>query len=185
MSRPERVTWKPHPRCSKPHELWSAPDDDATEHEVTAFMAALTRLLKPDVVVETGTYHGHTTAAIANALEQNTTGAIWSYETDRPRALAAALALREHIDAGRVNLINAAVTTETCPRPIDLAFLDSGMRTRQDDLTAIWPHLSPGAIVAIHDASPLRPPGMVVPPGDAQRFDIATPRGLLLLQRPW
>lgn len=183
MSRPENVTWRPHPRCRKPHYLWSAPDDHATEHEVTAFIAALVRLLKPTVVIETGTYYGHTAAAIATALAENGVGALWTYELDRDRAAAATLHLAEHVAAGRVTVTPAALTTEACPAGVEVAFLDSGMRTRQDDLIALWPRLAAGGIIAIHDASPLRPPGMVTLPGPHQTLDFATPRGLALHQR--
>lgn len=182
---PEDVRWRPHPKCGKPHALWSAPDKDATEIEVTAFIAALVRLLKPAVVVETGTYRGHTTSAIAEALAANTTGRITSYETDRERSVGAYIALREHVDAGRVTLINETLTAQNCPRHVELAFLDSAMNTRQADMNTVWPNVTPGGIALVHDASPDRPPGRVRPPDRFAMFDFATPRGLYAFQKPW
>lgn len=181
--QPEDVQWKPHKRCDKPHALWSAIDKQATEVEVTAFIAALTRLLKPSVVVETGTYQGHTTAAIAAALQDNGVGRIVTFETDTSRAIAAQETLARWFDITTVN--NAALTRINCPRLVELAFLDSGMRSREDDMTAVWPNLIPGGIVLIHDASPDRPPGQVRPPGRFAMLDIATPRGLTVFQKPW
>ena len=153
----EDVKWNPHPRCAKPHALWSAPDKDATEVEVTQFIGAFVRLLKPTVVVETGTYRGHTTAAIAAALSDNGVGRVVTYETDTTRALAARESLARWFDA--VTVTNAALTEGNCPRSVELAFLDSCMVCRASDVEVVWPRLVPGGVVLIHDASPLRPPG--------------------------
>lgn len=182
---PEDVRWKPHPRCDRPHALWSAPDKDATEVEVTAFIAALVRLVKPRVVVETGTYKGHTTSAIAEALAANTIGRVWTFETDQERSVTAYLALREHVDAGRVTIHNTKATSDMLPARIDLAFLDSGMCDRQADMDAVWPRVTQGGLVLVHDASPDRPPGKVRPPDRYAMFDFATPRGLYAFQKPW
>lgn len=178
----EDVKWKPHPRCHRPHALWSAPDKDATEHEVTAFVAALVRLTKPLLVVETGTYEGHTTVAIAEALDENQDdGRVVSFEVDVDRALRVAEGLR---DWARVTIVAAPITREHVPAPVDLAFLDSGMRSRDDDMRVVWPLLRPGGIVLVHDASPDRPPGLVRPPGPHAFLEVATPRGLNVFQKP-
>lgn len=182
---PEDVRWHAHPRCGKPHGLWSAPDKDATEVEVTNFIAALVRLTKPSVVVETGTYTGRTTAAIASAMQMNGVGVVATFEVDPERAVAAYDALRELVDAGVVRITAAAITSDSCPHSVEVAFLDSGMRTRGEDMAVVWPRLTPGGIVLVHDASPERPPGRVTPPGPHQMFDIATPRGLTVFQKPW
>lgn len=179
----EDVRWKPHPRCSKPHALWSAPDKDATEAEVTAFVAAFVRLLKPTVVVETGTYQGHTTAAIAAALSDNGVGRVVTFETDTTRALAAQDALARWFDT--VTVVNTAITARSCPQGVEFAFLDSCMACRAADIQVVWPKLVPGGMVLIHDASPLRPPGQVRPPGRYAMLDVATPRGLTVFQKPW
>lgn len=185
VATPEDVRWRPHPKCGKPHALWSAPDKDATEVEVTAFVAALVRLVKPSVVVETGTYMGHTTSAIAEALAANTVGRVWTFETDQARALTAYETLRDHVDAGRVVIHNTKATPDMLPARIDLAFLDSGMCDRQVDMDAVWPRVTPGGLVLVHDASPDRPPGKVRPPDRYVMFDFATPRGLYAFQKPW
>lgn len=181
----EDVQWLPHPHCSRPHSLWSAPDKEATEYEVTGFIAALVRLTKPHTVVETGTYQGHTAAAIAAALEENDLGQLVTFEIDTDRALATAEVLAEHAAGSRIRLVASALTVDQLPPVVDLAFLDSGMRTRQAELDLLWPRIASGGLVLVHDASPLRPPGKVRPPGDHQRFDIATPRGLLVFQKAW
>lgn len=177
--------WFPHPACRKPHALWSAPDKQATEDEVTNFVGALARLLKPDVIAETGTYAGFTTRVLADAVEVNGVGHVTSFEIEPLRADAARAALQSHIGAHRVTVITGAITRDTCPTGIELAFLDSGMRTRQADMSIVWPRVVGGGIVLVHDASPLRPPGLVRPPSAFAMFDIATPRGLLIFQKNW
>lgn len=179
----EDVQWKPHPRCVAPHRLWSAPDKQATEHEVTAFLAALIRLLKPMLVLETGTYEAHTTIAIAEALTLNQRGRAVTFETDAARATQATQRLAPYRDL--VTLLPHAMTANDLPGPVDIAFLDSGMRDRDADMRIVWPALSPGGIVLVHDASPDRPPGQVRPPARFAMFDFATPRGLTAFQKPW
>lgn len=177
----EDVRWNPHPHCSLPHDLWSSPDKQATEHEVTEFLAALTRLLKPNVVIETGTYEAHTTRAIARALKRNGRGRILTFETDPDRAKRAEKTLANQPATVHAHELRDADLTE----PVDLAFLDSGMRDRETDIRIVWPKLAPGGFVLIHDASPTRPPGQVRPPGRYAMFDFPTPRGLNAFQKPW
>lgn len=180
----EKVTWRPHPHCPRPHEYWSAPDQDATEYEVTEFIRAFVRLTKPRVVVETGTYLGNTTAAISGALLDNVTkpddeGMVVTFEVDEARAKRA----QERFASNeRVKVVHGKVGGFL---DIDLAFIDSGMQSRQEDMDAIWPKLRPGGIVLVHDTAPKRPPGMVRPSGPYTMLEIATPRGLNIFQKPF
>lgn len=185
--RPENVKWKPDNRLGLPHELWSAHDTDATEVEVTNFVAALVTLLKPALVIETGTYLAHTTIAIARALTANDRGTVHSYEIDTDRA-ATATRLLTAAGLSRAQIHAEALPDTGLPPnagPIDIAFLDSGMNTRAADLAVVWPALRPGGIVVIHDAAPDRPPGHVWPSEPCDRFDFGTPRGLVAYQKPW
>lgn len=167
--------------------MWKAKDKDATEVEVTEFVASLVRLTKPRVIVETGTYQGQTTLAMLQAIYRNQDkfAAIWTYEIDPIRATRFAETL-DSVAAESIYIIASAINADNCPMDIDLAFLDSGMRTRQDDIDVVWPRVRPGGIVLIHDASPDRPPGKVRPrakPDTYTMFDIATPRGLIVFQK--
>lgn len=181
----EDVHWFPHPRCKKPHDLWSAPDKQATEYEVTAFVQALVRLTKPAFVVETGTYHGHTAVAIGIALQANGVGQLVTFEIDGDTALVAMDRIEDHELQGIVRVVPTAVHESYLTKPVELAWIDSGMRSRQQDMNVTWPHVAPGGLVLVHDASPDRPPGLVRPPDAYSMFDIATPRGLLVFQKPW
>jgi len=68
--------------------LWSAEDGEGAELEVSEFIGALVRLLKPKFVVETGCYKGQTTREIARALQENGHGYLYSCDTDQERVLA-------------------------------------------------------------------------------------------------
>lgn len=184
--RPERVKWRPDDRRGLPHELWRAADVDGTEYEVTDLIAALVRATKPLTVVETGTYEAQTSLAICDALRLNGQGGmLYTYEIDPERAAGARQRLAGHGHAERAIVQAAPLAPLTAPAVIGFAFLDSGMRDRQGDMDTTWPRLEPGGLVIVHDAAPSRPPGRVRPPGAFAMFDLATPRGLTLFQKPW
>jgi predicted O-methyltransferase YrrM len=55
---------------------YTAPDGMATEHVVSQFMGWLTRMMKPERVIETGCYIGSTTLEIGQALKENGSGTL-------------------------------------------------------------------------------------------------------------
>jgi len=179
----ENVTWRAHPHCPRPHACWSAPDDQGAEHEVTRFVASLVRLTKPESVIETGTHLGVTTAAIAAALRRNGFGHATSFEIDAARAANAERALAHY--ASVLTIVPSECVSGNLPSVIDFAFLDSSMGARAREMRLVWPRLSPGGLVLVHDASPQRPPGRVRPPEPFAFFEFATPRGLNAFQKPW
>src|SRR3990172_5741896 len=71
--------WCPHP------ERWHATDGDSTEQEVTELIAAFARALQPDLVIETGSGFGQTTALLAESLWLNGQGRLVSFETNADR----------------------------------------------------------------------------------------------------
>lgn len=136
----------PHP------ELWHAPDEQATEVEVTALIAAFIRALHPDYVVETGSYHGDTTVAIAQALHENGHGELVSLEFDRARFRMAQAATHGFDNVELVNMDSLAWTPE---RPIDFAWLDSGSgETRYGEFKRYYPWFHRATIVGLHDTAP-------------------------------
>ena len=181
----ENVSWRPHPYCRRPHHFWRAPDEQAAEQEVVGFLLALARLTKPQVVVETGTYRGRTTVALATAVTRNGAGSVVTYEADVGAVAIARARLARWIAAGAVTLVSAAVSSGNLPASIDLAFLESSMTCRDAEMRLVWPRVTRGGLVVVHDAAPERPPGRVRPPGRHAMFDIATPRGLTIFQKPW
>ena len=86
------------PECPHP-ERWSMYDSMTAEVEVLEFLRTLVTTIKPELVVETGTFLGVSTLVIAEALRMNGFGRIISCEYD-PKVFAAA---KEKIEASDVS----------------------------------------------------------------------------------
>src|ERR1700756_5952693 len=82
------------PECPHP-ERWSMFDSMTAEYEVLEFLRTLVTTIKPDLVVETGSFLGVSTLWIAQALRLNGFGRIVSCEYDAKMFEAA----RQKIDA--------------------------------------------------------------------------------------
>src|ERR1700751_4993449 len=85
---------RPTPECPHP-ERWSMYDSMTAEVEVLEFLRTIITTIKPNLVVETGTFMGVSTLWIAEALRLNGFGRIISCEYDAKMFAAA----REKIEA--------------------------------------------------------------------------------------
>ena len=126
---------------------WSAPDLQASEAETSRCLASLVDLLKPDLVVETGAYLGHTSQAIGQALVLVGRGRLVTLERHPERAAEA-----------RARTAGLPVTVETAdstawepPGPIDLLFLDTELGTRPQEIARFAPWASPRCVLVVHD----------------------------------
>src|ERR1700758_3281344 len=72
---------RPTPECPHP-ERWSMFDSMSAEVEVLEFIRTLVTTIKPELVVETGTFSGISTLWIAEGLKANGRGKIISCEYD-------------------------------------------------------------------------------------------------------
>jgi hypothetical protein len=173
----EAVFTQPRAECPYP-EMWSARDTDSSEQEVTDFVHALVRLLKPEFVVETGSCYGFTTEAIGRALQANEHGRAVSLELDPVRARTAA----GRCDGLPVKVLNHDSLDYTPPGPVTLAFLDSEFQLR----VAEWMLYRPEFAV-FHDSGdhyPLRHQiEGLVEGGYVSAVFMPTPRGICLTQR--
>jgi predicted O-methyltransferase YrrM len=190
-----------HPTSACPHpELWSAYDGMATECEVLDCLYALVRMLKPKVVIETGCYNGHGTEALARGIAANGFGNLRSCdlgsqqvtETEKRLFSIDFSAYPYPQPCSSLCLIQQCSGVElitNCQNDIDFAFLDSGMDTpRIDELRALYPKLSPGGVVAIHDSGiqfGLREfhLGKTLRELNMQHIFFDTPRGLCLCRK--
>ena len=131
------------PREECPHpEWWRAYDTDSSEVEVSEFVAAMVRLLKPSVVVETGSCYGRTTEAIGKALLLNGRGHCFSLEIDPARVVEA----QGRCAGLPVDVIQTESLRYMPPYPVDFAFLDSEFHLRVQE----WYHFNPKYAV-FHD----------------------------------
>lgn len=186
-----------HPTPACPHPaLWSCYDSEATELEVLDFLQTLVRMLKPEVVIETGCYRGHGTEKLAVGLSMNGFGHLWTtdigidkVEETKSRLKAHRLWPMDHVVTVRhgtgVQLI------AQMSRQIDMAFLDSGPdEVRVEELKVLLPKLNKSGVVIIHDTGlqhGLRSyflEAVASMPG-LQVFMFDTPRGLSLVRKTW
>jgi len=181
-----------HPELTK-SELFHLGDwgGGSASIEEAKFLHALVLCLKPMNCLETGTETGWTSAHIAKALEENGRGHLTTLETDPKLASLARQNLDTYGLAHRVNVLEVPSHEFLAMRQlqIDFALLDTHIEIRAQELRLLTPHLSPGAIVAVHDTSPDHPmrhgvelladlraiPGFSV-------VHLPTPRGLTLLE---
>ena len=186
----EALFTPPHTECPEP-ELWSAPDDASSEDEVTAFLLALTHLLKPQTIVETGAFLGFTTAALAAALRENGRRHVFSVELDAGNAAKAQDRLAERALDDWATVVNASSLEWSPPQPVDLAFLDAGGGWhRAAEFLHLRPHMHAGTVVAVHDtAAKNRFPRLsfeaLAVRGLLHPVYMRTPRGLLVAQPRW
>jgi hypothetical protein len=143
----EDWTIKPEKFDSKYHMF----NTGGVEIEVGEFLYGLVRLIKPNIILETGTYVGIATSYMALALKQNQKGKIITIEAhqtsfDASRMVFQALNIQDYIESiiGRVEDFN--FTDQA-----DMLFLDTEPNTRFKELERFWGNLLPGAIIGIHD----------------------------------
>lgn len=141
------------PQWSQPSPQWGS--EMAVEIETGLLLHALVRAVRPDNVIETGTHKGFSAMILAQALENNGHGKLYTIDlTDhRVQALSEKYGL-----AGRVTFIQGdsrielAKLAKTLGR-FSFLWLDSD----HDDtvvlaeIAAAAPALQPGSFVAFHD----------------------------------
>lgn len=186
VAEPESRFSQPDERCQHP-ERWTSTDEQSTELEVSALVAAFVTALQPDLAVEVGAASGQTTVRMADAMEQNGHGALYSIEADphlaeRVRVLTSS--------CQRTHVITADSTGWEPPSQIDLLFID-GQLDRLADFRHFQPWLRRGATVIVHDtapeneAAPGRPMNAELHAALAacgRAVDLPTPRGLTIIE---
>jgi predicted O-methyltransferase YrrM len=143
---------RPTPECPHP-ERWSMYDSMTAEVEVLEFLRTLVTTIKPNLVVETGTFMGVSTLWIAEALRLNGFGRIISCEYDAKvfetaKQKIAASEFRDLID-----LRNESSLEMKVEGTIDLFFSDSDMPIREQEVRRYLPQISPCGVILMHDAS--------------------------------
>jgi prolipoprotein diacylglyceryl transferase len=143
---------KPTPECPHP-ERWHMYDSMTAEVEVLDFLKALVIAIKPELVVETGTFSGLSTLRIAEGLKANGFGRVITCEYDA-KVFAAAKerftksGLSEWIDARNESSLEMKVDGR-----IDLLFCDSDAPIRGQEVRHFLPQMNPNGLILMHDAS--------------------------------
>jgi predicted O-methyltransferase YrrM len=177
----------PTPECPHP-ELWKMVDSQTTELEVVDFLNSLVCTVKPELVVETGTFLAYSTIKMAQGLKSNGFGKIITIEYD-PAIFAKA---KERIDASGlaewIEYRNESSLETRIDGKIDLLFSDSRLANREQEIRRFLPQINPDGLIVIHDASS----GIGVVREAALRLDqegllsiifLPTPRGVVIAQK--
>jgi predicted O-methyltransferase YrrM len=142
----------PTPECPHP-EQWKMLDPMSSETEVIDFLRSLVITLKPRLVVETGTFRGLSTVAIAEGMRQNGFGRVVTIEYD-PKVYAAA---KQHIEASGladwVECRNQSSLDTEINGTIDILFSDSHQEIREAEVRRFYPQVNEHGLILVHDAS--------------------------------
>src|ERR1039457_4302376 len=127
----------PHP------ERWSMFDSMTAEAEVLEFLRTVVTTIKPELVVETGTFSGISTLWIAEGLKANGRGRVITCEFDpqvyeNPKTRLAAWGLGNWIE-----LRNKSSLEMKVDGAIDLFFSDSDMPVREQEIRRFLPQINP------------------------------------------
>src|ERR1700722_17706390 len=178
---------RPTPECPHP-ERWHMYDSMTAEAEVLEFLRTLVTTLKPELIVETGSFLGVSTLWMAEGMRSHGFGKIISCEFDpvvfaKAQEKIAASGLAEFIE-----LRNESSLEMHVEGTIDILFSDSDMPIREAEVKRYLPQIRPTGLILMHDASShlkivrdaafsLEAEGLV------SCIFLPTPRGLVLAQK--
>jgi predicted O-methyltransferase YrrM/prolipoprotein diacylglyceryltransferase len=142
----------PTPECPYP-ERWRKFDAMTAEVEVLQFLRTLVTTIKPNLIVETGTFLGISTLWIAEGLKENGFGRVITCEFD-PKIHEAAQKRFE--ESGLSPWIEAHLGSSLeleVEEPIDILFSDSDIALREQEVRRFLPKISTNGLVLMHDAN--------------------------------
>ncbi len=143
---------RPTPECPHP-ERWSMLDSMTAEVEVLEFLRTLVTTIKPNLVVETGSFVGISTLWIAEGLKHNGCGKVISCESDLVMAAKASERIAASGLAAWVELRQESSLEMKVEGTIDLFYSDSDMPVREQEIRRFLPQISPTGLILMHDAS--------------------------------
>jgi predicted O-methyltransferase YrrM len=178
---------RPTPECPHP-ERWSMYDSMTAEVEVLEFLRCVVTTIKPELVVETGTFSGISTLWIAEGLRANGFGRVISCEYD-PMVYANAKKRFEASELSSwIECRNESSLEMKVEGAIDLLFSDSDMPIREREVRRFLPQMNPFGLILMHDASShlkqVREAALKLESeGLLSVVLLPTPRGLVVAQR--
>ena len=163
-------------------------DSMSAEVEVLDFLKAVVTTIKPELVVETGTFSGLSTLRIAEGLKENGAGRVITCEFDKKVYDTAKKRFAESSLAKWIDARNESSLEMNVPGRIDMLFCDSDAPLREQEVRRFLPQMNPYGIILMHDASS----AMKTVREAALRLEaegllsvllLATPRGLVMAQK--
>src|SRR5258707_3316615 len=173
--------------CPLP-EWWSMFDPMTAEVEVLEFLRPVVTTIKPELVVETGTFSGISTLWIAEGLKANGRGRIITCDFDHEIYENAKARIQSSGLAEWIELRNESSLEMKVEGTIDLLFSDSDMPLREQEIRRFLPQISPYGLILMHDASShlkiVREAALKLErDGLISAVFLPTPRGLVVAQK--
>jgi predicted O-methyltransferase YrrM len=140
------------PECPHP-ERFSMFDSMTAEVEVLEFLRTVVTTIKPELIVETGTFSGISTLWMAEGLKANGRGRIITCEYDQKVYENAKARFEESEFASWIELRNESSLEMKVDGTIDLFFSDSDMPIREQEVRRFLPQINPYGLILMHDAS--------------------------------
>jgi predicted O-methyltransferase YrrM len=140
------------PECPHP-ERWRMYDAMAAEVEVLDFLKTLVTTIKPERVVETGTFLGSSTLRIAEGLKENGFGRVITCEADPKVFEQASKRFLASNLAEWIELRNESSLEMKVQGRIDLLYCDSELPLREQEVRRFLPQMNPDGLILMHDAS--------------------------------
>jgi len=178
---------KPTVECPHP-ERWHMYDSMTAEVEVLDFLKAIVTTIKPELIVETGTFSGLSTLRFAEGLKANGVGKIITCEYDAKVFAAAKQRFKESGLAQWIEARNESSLELKVNGRIDLLFCDSDVPIREQEVRRFLPQMNPYGLILMHDANS----SMKTVREGALRLEaegllsvllLPTPRGLVMAQK--
>lgn len=137
----------PHP------ERWQMLDSMTAEVEVMDFLKSLVITMKPELIVETGTFMGLSAIKMAEGLKANGFGKLITCEFDT----AVFAKAKERIEASGlgkwIEFRNESSLEMRVDGTIDIFFSDSHLPIREQEVRRFLPQINPHGLILAHDAS--------------------------------
>src|SRR3984893_12032697 len=175
------------PECPHP-ERWHMYDSMSAEVEVLDFLQQLVKTVKPELIVETGTFSGLSTLRFAEGLKANGFGRVITCEYDA-KIFAAAKQRFGSSDLGKwIEARNESSLEMKVEGTIDMLFCDSDTPLREREVRRFLPQMNASGLILMHDANST----MKIVRDAALRLEaeglisallLPTPRGLVIAQR--
>jgi len=156
---------------------WPSVWPTSIDPESGAVIYSLVRLLKPEAAIEIGTFKGYTTICIAQALEDNKKGKL--YTIDPIEQEITKIAIKKSGLKRRINYI-IDYSTEVIPKlnlsRLDFVFIDGdhSYESCLADFNVVKPYLRSGSTVVFHDSIlfPEGVGGMIQSIIDSKEFEV-------------
>jgi predicted O-methyltransferase YrrM len=161
--------------------LWHRINIYTAEVETLEFLASLVNLLKPQLVVETGSYEGWSALYMARALRRNGRGKLVTLELNHDLWNKTVSKVGDLFDEW-VQPVCGSSLEFTPTAPIDLLFIDSAIEIRMQEIDHFKPWLHKDSLVVVHDTRNSDLGELLAKRGDLVVLDLPTPRGVAILK---